>query len=109
MSVGVKRNTRIIKRKVLVNRFLFLVVVVFWGRRRLVAVIVDDLLDAPLLLPVSFLMTRARVRGLIICWLVDDRLLCLVIDHHPLSLRIHLFGRLVHCVNRTALIPIEST
>jgi hypothetical protein len=40
-------------------------------------------------------MTRARVQGLIISWLVDDGLLCLVVDHHPLSLRIHLFGRLV--------------
>jgi chemotaxis protein histidine kinase CheA len=74
------------------NRFLFLVVVVVsWGRR-LVAVVVDDLLDAPLLLTVLLLMTRARVSGLIVPWLVEDGLLLLIIDHHPLSLRIHLFG-----------------
>jgi hypothetical protein len=54
------RNTRVIKRKVRVNRLLFLVVVVIvvlMGRRGLVAVVVlDDLLDAPLL-PVLLLMT----------------------------------------------------
>ena len=73
--------------------FLFLVVVVVsWGRRRLVAVVVDDLLDAPLILPVLLLMTRARVRGLVVPRLVEDGLLLLIIDHHPLSLRIHLFG-----------------
>jgi hypothetical protein len=33
----------------------------------------------------------------------------LVVDHHPLSLRIHLFRRLVPFVKRMAPIPIEST
>jgi hypothetical protein len=79
------------------------------GRRRLVAVIVDNLLDVPLLLPVLLLMTRARVSGLIVSLLVEDGLLLLIVDHHPLSLRIHLFGRLVPFVKRMALIPIEST
>jgi hypothetical protein len=86
MSIGIKRNTRIIKRKIRINRFLFLVVfVVSWGRRRLVVVVVDDLLNAPLLLPISFLMTRARVRGLIISWLVDDGLLSLTTIPFPLG------------------------
>jgi hypothetical protein len=79
------------------------------GRRRLVAVVVDYLLDAPLLLPVLLLVTRARVSGLIVSWLVEDGLLLLIIDHHPLSLRIHLLGRLVPFVKRMAPIPIEST
>jgi hypothetical protein len=60
MSIGTLRNTRIIKGKVRVNRLLFLVVVVvvvLLGRRRLVAVVVDYLLDTPLLLPVLLLMT----------------------------------------------------
>jgi hypothetical protein len=61
MSIGILRNTRVIKRKVRVNRLLFLVVVVvvvLLGRRGLIAVIVvDDLLDAPFLLPVLLLMT----------------------------------------------------
>ena len=70
------------------------IVVVSWGRRRLIALVVDDLLDAPLLLLVILLMTRARVSGLVVPWLVEDGLL-IVVDHHPLSLRIHLFGRLV--------------
>ncbi len=52
MSIGTLRNTRIIERKIRVNRLLFLVVVVvvvLLGRRGLVAVVVvDDLLDAPL-------------------------------------------------------------
>jgi hypothetical protein len=43
----------------------------------------------------SLLMTRARVSGLVVPWLVEEGLLLLVVDHHPLSLRIHLFGRLV--------------
>jgi hypothetical protein len=46
---------------------------------------------------------------LVIFRLVDERLLLLIIDHNPLSLRIHLFGRLVPSLKRTALIPIEST
>jgi hypothetical protein len=54
-------------------------------------------------------MTRARVSGLVVPWLVEEGLLLLVVDHHPLSLRIHLFGRLVPYVKRTAPIPIEST
>jgi hypothetical protein len=74
-----------------------------------IAVVVDDLLDAPLLLPVILLVTRARVSGLVISWLVEDGHLLLVVDHHPLSLRIHLFGRLVPYVKSTAPIPIEST
>jgi hypothetical protein len=110
MSIGIIRNTRIIKRKVWVNWFLFLIVVVVsWGRRRLVAVVVDDLLNAPLLLPVLLLMAWARVSGLVVPRLVEDGLLLLIIDHHPLSLGIHLFGWLVPFEKRTALIPIEST
>jgi hypothetical protein len=109
MSIGISRNTRIIKRKVSVDRFLFLVVVVSLGRRGLVTVVVDYLLDAPLLLPILLLVTRARVSGLIVLWFIEDGLLLLVVDHHPLSLRIHLFGRLVPFVKRTTLIPIEST
>jgi hypothetical protein len=90
------------------NQFLFLIVVVVsWGRRRLVAVIVDDLLDAPLL-PVLLLMTRAKVNGLVVPWLVEDGLLLLIVDHHPHSLRIHLFGRLVPFVKRTTLIQIGA-
>jgi hypothetical protein len=110
MSIGTLRNTRIIERKVRVNRFLFLLVFVFLlGRGRLVAVVVDYLLDLPLLLPVLLLLTRARVSGFVVPRLVEDGLLLLIIDHHPLSLRIHLFGRLVPLMKRTALIPIEST
>jgi hypothetical protein len=91
------------------NQFLFLVVIVVsWGRR-LIAVVVDDLLDAPLLLPILLLVTRARVSGLVVPWLVEDGLLLLIVDHHPLSLRIHLFGRLVPYVKRMTLIPLEST
>jgi hypothetical protein len=54
-------------------------------------------------------MTGARVSGLVVPWLVEDGLILLIVDHHPLSLRIHLFERLVPFVKRTALIPIEST
>jgi hypothetical protein len=58
MSIGTLRNTRIIERKVRVNRFLFLLVfVVLLGRGRLVAVVVDYLLDPPLLLTVLLLLT----------------------------------------------------
>jgi hypothetical protein len=98
MSICTLRNTRVIKRKVRIDCFLFLVVVVILlGRGRFVAVVVDDLLDAPrlLLLPVFALVARARVGRLVILRLVEDRLLLVVVDHHPLSLRIHLFGRLV--------------
>ena len=98
MSICILRNTRVIKRKVRIDRFLFLVaVIVLLGRGRFVAVVVDDLLDAPclLLLPVFALVARARVGRLVILRLVEDRLLLVVVDHHPLSLRIHLFGRLV--------------
>jgi hypothetical protein len=63
-------------------------------KKKMHPVVVDDLLDAPLLLPVLLLVTLAGVSGLVISWLVEDGLL-LVVDHHPLSLRIHLFGRLV--------------
>jgi hypothetical protein len=53
MSIGIMRNTRIIKRKVRVNRFLFLLVfVVLLRRGRFVAVVVDNLPDAPLLLSI---------------------------------------------------------
>jgi hypothetical protein len=108
-------NTRVIKRKVRIDRFLFLVVVVvvvLLGRRGLVAiVVVDDLLDAPhrLLLPIFSFVARSRVGRLVIFRLVDEGLLLLIIDHNPLALRIHLFGRLVPFLKRTALIPIEST
>jgi hypothetical protein len=99
MSIGTLRNTRIIERKIRVNRLLFLVVVVvvvLLGRRGLVAVVVvDDLLDAPLLLPFLLLLTRAGVSSFVIPWLVENGLLLLIVDHHPISLRIHLFGRLV--------------
>jgi hypothetical protein len=78
-------------------------------KKRGVAVVVNDLLDAPLLLPVLLLMTRARVSGLVVSRLVVEGLLFLVVDHHPLSLRIYLFGRLVPYVKRMALIQIEST
>src|SRR5688500_2366758 len=110
MSIGIMRNTRIIETKVRVNRFLFLLVfVVLLGRGRLIAVVVDYLLDPPLLLPVLLLLTRAGVSGFVVPRLVEDGLLLLIVDHHPLSLRIHLFGRLVPFVKRTAPIPIEST
>jgi hypothetical protein len=46
---------------------------------------------------------------LVIFWIIDEGLLLLIIDHHPLAPRIHLFGRLVPFLKRTALIPIEST
>jgi hypothetical protein len=99
MSVGIMRYTRIIKRKVRVNRFLFLLVfVVLLRRGRFVVVIVDNLPDAPLLLSVFLLLTRARVIDFVVPWLVEDG-----------PLRIHLFGRLVPFLKRTALIPIEST
>ncbi|OIF91110.1 hypothetical protein A7N06_19645 [Acinetobacter baumannii] len=55
MSICTLRNTRVVKRKVRINRFPSLVVVV--GRRGFVAVVVDYLLDVPLLLPVLLLMT----------------------------------------------------
>jgi hypothetical protein len=109
MSIGIIRNTRIIKRKFELTGFFLVVVVVSLGRRGLVAVIVDDLLDMPLLLLVLLLMTRARVSRFVVPWLIEDGLLLLIVDHHPLSLRIHLFGRLVPFVKRTVLIPIEST
>jgi hypothetical protein len=58
MSIGIMRNTRIIERKVQVNRFLFLLVfVVLLRRGRFVAVVVDNLLDAPLLLSSLLLLT----------------------------------------------------
>jgi hypothetical protein len=110
MSIGIMRNTGIIERKVRVNRFLFLLVfIVLLRRGRFVAVVLDNLLDAPLLLSILLLLTRAGVIGFVIPWLVEDGLLLIVVDHHPLSLRIHLFGRLVPLVKRTAPIPIEST
>jgi hypothetical protein len=99
MSICTLRNTRVIERKVRIDRFPFLVVVVvLLGRRGLVAVVVvDDLLDAPrlLLLPIFSFVARARVGRLVIFRLIDEGLLFLIIDHDPLSLRIHLFGRLV--------------
>jgi hypothetical protein len=58
MSIGIMRNTRIIERKVRVNRFLFLLLfVVLLRRGSLVAVVVDNLLDAPLLLSILLLLT----------------------------------------------------
>jgi hypothetical protein len=105
MSIGTLRNTRIIEGKVRVNRLLFLLVfVVLLGRGRLVAVVVDYLLDLHLLL-----LTQAGVSGFVVSRLVEDGLLLLIVDHHPLSLRIHIFKRLVPFLKRTALIPIEST
>src|SRR5690242_17037247 len=113
MSISTLGNTRVIKRKVRIDRFLslvFVVVVVLLGGSRLIAVVVDDLLNAScLLLPIFASVARARVIGLVIPWLVDEGLLLLVVDHNSLPLRIHLFGRLVPFLKRTALIPIEST
>ena len=110
MSIGIMRNTRIIERKGRVNRFLFLLVfVVLLRRGRFITVVVDNLLDAPLLLSILLLLTLARVIGFVVPWLVEDGLLLIVVDRHPLSLRIHLFGRLVPFLKRTALIPIKST
>jgi hypothetical protein len=60
MSIGIMRNTRIIERKVRVNRFLFLLVfVVLLRRGRFVAAVVDNLLDAPLLLSILLLLNLA--------------------------------------------------
>ena len=110
MSIGIMRNTRIIERKVRVNRFLFLLVfVVLLRRGRFIAVVVDNLPDAPLLLSIFLLLTRAGVIDFVVPWLVEDGLLLIVVDHHPLSLRIHLFGQLAPYVKSTTLIPIEST
>ena len=59
------QNTRVIERKVRINRLSFVVVVVvvvLLGRSGLIAVVVvDDLLDAPclLLLPISSFVARA--------------------------------------------------
>jgi hypothetical protein len=65
-------------------------------KKRKHVVVVDDLLDAPFLLPILFLIIRALVGDLVTFWFVDvDDLLLLVVDHGPLALRIHLFGRLV--------------
>jgi hypothetical protein len=67
MSICTLRNTRVIKRKVRIDRFpslVVVVVVVLLGRSRLIAVVVvDDLLDASclLLLPIFALVARARV------------------------------------------------
>jgi hypothetical protein len=100
MSICIIRDARIIKRVILINRFLFrwrvFVVVIPWWRREGIAVIVDDLLYAPLLLPIPFLVTRAWVNGLVAFWLIDvEALLLFVVNHHALTFRIHLFGRLV--------------
>jgi hypothetical protein len=109
MSIGIMRNTRIIERKLLVNCFLFLLVfIVLLRRGRFIAVVVDNLLDAPLL-SILLLLTRAGVIGFVVPRLVEDGLLLIVVDHHPLSLRIHPFGQLVPFLKRTAPIPIEST
>jgi hypothetical protein len=103
MSIGILRNTRIIERKVRVNRFLFLLVfVVFLRRGGFVAVVVDNLLNAPLLLSILLLLTPAGVIGFVVPRLIEDGLFLIVVDHHPLSLRIHLFGRLVPFVKRMA-------
>ena len=99
MSISALRNTRVIKRKVRINRFSSLVVVVvlvLLGRSRLIAVVViDDLLDAPRLLLLPFLpsMARAGVGRLVVLRLVDEGFLLFVVDHDSLPLRIHLFGR----------------
>ena len=101
MSICTLRNTRVVKRKVRIDRFpslVVVVVVVLLGGSRLIAVVVvDDLLDAPRLLLLPFLpsMARAGVGRLVIFGLVDEGLLLLVVDHDSLPLRIHLFGRLV--------------
>jgi hypothetical protein len=115
MSICTLRNTRVVKRKVRINRFpslVVVVVVVLLGRSGLVAVVVvDNLLDAPclLLLPILSFVARARVGRLVILRLVDEGLLLLIVDHDSLPLRIHLFGRLVPFLKRTTSIPIEST
>ena len=89
MSICILRNTRVIKRKVRINRFsLFVVVVVLLGRRGLIAVVVDDLLDASclLLLPIFASVARARVGRLVILRLVDEGLLLLVVYTIPFPL-----------------------
>jgi hypothetical protein len=115
MRICTLRNTRVVKRKVRINCLSFVVVVVvvvLLGRSGLIAiVVVDDLLDASrlLLLPIFASVARARVGRLVILRLVDEGLLLLIVDHNPLALRIHLFGRLVPFLKRMAPIPIEST
>jgi hypothetical protein len=95
------RNTRVIERKVRINRLSFVVVVVvvvLLGRSGLIAiVVVDDLLDVSclLLLPIFAFVARARVGRFVILRLVDEGLLLLIVDHNSLPLRIHLFVRLV--------------
>jgi hypothetical protein len=84
MSISILRNTRVIKRKVRIDRFLslvFVVVVVLLGGSTLIVVVVDDLLDASclLLLPIFASMARARVVGLVVPWLVDEGLLLIVV------------------------------
>ena len=92
MSICTLRNTRVVKRKIRINRFpslVVVVVVVLLGRSGLVAVVVvDDLLDALclLLLPILSFVARARVGRLVIFRLVDKGLLLLIIDHNPLPL-----------------------
>jgi hypothetical protein len=81
------QNTRIIKRKVRVNRFLFLLVfIVLLKRGRFVAVVVDNLPDAPLLLSVFLLLTRAGVIDFVVPWLVEDGLLLIVLTTIPFPL-----------------------
>src|SRR5688572_30105579 len=78
MSICTLRNTRVVKRKVRINRFpslVVVVVVVLLGRSGLIAVVVvDDLLDASclFLLPIFAFVARARVGRLVILGLVDE-------------------------------------
>ena len=62
-----------------------------------------------ILVIISCMLSRAGVSSFVVPRLVEDGLLLLIIDHHPLSLRIHPFGRLVPFLKRTAPIPIDST
>jgi hypothetical protein len=85
MSICTLRNTRVVKRKVRINRFpslVVVVVVVLLGRSGLIAiVVVDDLLDASclLLLPIFAFVARARVGSVGGLWL--SKVLKNVIDY----------------------------
>jgi hypothetical protein len=101
MSIWIVRNARVIKRRfgIVVFNGLFLwrrfVVVLVWRRGRSIAIIVDDLLDALLLLPVFLLVVWARVDRLVSLGLIVDRFL--LVGHLALPFSVvasHHFGLL---------------